>query len=97
MTNAVDVLLVGGLCDGMMECVNRANGVPATIDAQVPGEEYTLPYAMTKFWNDVDDRWYWIALYDQDATEEQIIYAIAFHAFQPAWDLRDLPAPQPEN
>ena len=96
MTNAVDVLAVGGPANGRMWCVNKAAGaMPSTVQVISQG---VLTYPLTKWWCEVTQRWYWIARRDVDqVTDADIYWEVVLHNFQPAWDLRDLPAPDQEN
>jgi hypothetical protein len=96
MTNAVDVLCVGGPANGRMYCLNRnAEGFPPKLDiTSIDDPAGVITYIPRKWWNSTNERWYWIATWDGYApTEDEIHWQITYDYFQPAWDLRDLPPP----
>ena len=92
MTNATDVLLVGGPKNGEMFCVNREGYMPSQLDPSQLNQD-VAPYTLRKFWNNVTERWYWIGTQDDTPTDEDIQWQIAAVDFKPAWDLANLPAP----
>jgi hypothetical protein len=74
MSNAVDILLVGGPSDGVVMCQPRP--VPTTITHR--DTEYTTL---------VHNQVYRVAYYSLDDVED-VPNAIVAAQFQPAWDLR---------
>lgn len=78
MTNAVDILLVGGPAHGRMVCARRP--VSANIDALTSGG--IAVYKTEAFGR------YWIArAVDLGITDEEVEAAIAYVNLQPSWDL----------
>lgn len=75
MTNAIDVLCVGGPLDGRMWCMPKPQALG----------EY-----VTNAWNHPDTNdGYWIAMHpDYLVDDEAIKAAIAEANFTPAWNLR---------
>lgn len=99
MTNATDVLLVGGPGSGDMHCLNRnAPSFPSKITMLELGVGEVV-YRPVKFWSTTHQRWYWVATSDElyPVDGQFIAMAIELCDFQPAWDLRDLPPPAPEE
>lgn len=93
MTNAADVLLVGGPANGRMVCCNKVPKMPASYDAFIDYETF-VTYPVNKWWNAQTQRWYWLAIYpDAAMSDAEIANEILAREFQPAWDMRDLPAP----
>lgn len=87
MTNAIDVLVIGGPADGKMVCMPR----PASTYIEFP---YTLPddsllrYTRRKWTDPNTGKVYHIATRDEDmVTDEQIAWTITIANFQPGWDL----------
>lgn len=92
MTNAVDVLAVGGPANGRMWCVNKVGGKMASyVEVISIGEQAgVLQYPLRKWQHPVTQRWYWIATREVDqVTDADIVWEITVNNFQPAWDLRD--------
>lgn len=93
MTNAADVLLVGGPANGRMICCNKVPKMVSNIDTIVEGQG-VVTYPVNKWWNAQTQRWYWLAIYpDAAISDTEIANEIWAREFQPAWDMRDLPAP----
>lgn len=101
MTNATDTLAVGGPANGKVWCLNRNNiQFPPNIDTQVMrvGEITHVTYTPRHWWNEADQRWYWIATSDEyPVTDDDIALLVSLRFFNPAWDLRDKPAPVVEE
>lgn len=97
MTNAVDVLCVGGPADGRMHCLNRnAQGFPTNIEVVSLDPAGQLTYVPRMWWSEDVGAWYWIATWSGDEPgDSEIMFAIAINQFNSAWDLRDRPAPEP--
>lgn len=81
MSNDVDVLLVGGTCDGEIVCMNRE-------DTRI--QLGNANYSPTPF--EKEGKNYWVAtpvtiVPEEVPTQEQINAAIDAVNFQPAWDL----------
>lgn len=97
MTNATDVLGVGGPARDHMWCLNRnAQGFPMNVEVVSFDPPGVLTYVPRPFWNTVDERWYWIATWSGDEPgDSEIQFAIVVNNFNSAWDLRDRPAPEP--
>lgn len=84
MSNAVDVLLVGGPKDGMMVCVKRP--VPSSYTHYSDQGDVTYPLTVFNF-GGLNFR---VGRYDESVTDAQVAEAL-FNAtprgFGPAWDL----------
>lgn len=94
MTNATDVLCIGGPLNGYMYCLNLTT-VPPSVSL---GFSLTPGYVARKWWNINLQRWYWIATTASDPVDDATIFAAVVVAqMQPAWDLKDLPAPSSNN
>lgn len=98
MTNATDVLLVGGdTYNGQVFCANLAKGPPASIKLHVDLDT-VVEYVARKWWNINLQRWYWIATTaDTPVADVTIVAALVAAQMQPAWDLKDLPAPSSDT
>jgi hypothetical protein len=84
MTNAIDVLLVGGVEHGQMVCCNLAQD----------GAARWAGYIVIPWWRVENQRWYWVALpINSTPINEVIEQAVAIYMHQPAWNMRDKPAP----
>lgn len=96
MTNAVDVLAVGGPATNRVWCLNRnAQGFPHTIQVPSLDPAGVLDYTPRRFWNTVTERWYWIATWSGDEpTDSEIQFIIAVNDFPPAWDMATRAAPE---
>lgn len=98
MSNATDVLAVGGPGNGRVWCVNRNAERPVrtvTAIAQGVGE---ITYTINKWWDIGTQRWYWIATNDAyPVGDTEIAWQIVINNFNPAWDLRGHPAPTTEE
>jgi hypothetical protein len=99
MTNATDILAVGGPANGRMWCLNRnAQGFPTKVEVLSIDPAGMVTYVPRKWWDEVNQRWYWIATWSGDEPDNnRVWWEITVNNFQPAWDLRDAPAPQLEN
>jgi hypothetical protein len=95
MTNAVDVLFIGGPATGRMICVNKAGATfPSAFDHYEEGE-VAVTYTRRAWFNPDNEQWYWIATTAEDEPNDgTIAVAIAAALFPPAWDMRDKPAPE---
>lgn len=81
MTNAIDILMVGGPANSRVVCMNRAR-MSSTIDAG--GTTYTR-----RVWTDAETtRQYHIATpLETEVEDADIAHEIALSRFPPAWDL----------
>lgn len=97
MTNAVDVLCVAGPANGRMHCLNRnAQGFPTNIEVVSLDPPGQLTYVPRRYWNTMDERWYWIATWSGDEPgDSEIQFAIVVNDFVPAWDMATRAAPEP--
>jgi hypothetical protein len=84
MSNAIDILIVGGPADGRMVCMQRKQ--LSTFVEFPTAEEGLATYARGKY--AYNGKLYHIATREEDAlTNEQIDFAIVMNNHQPAWDL----------
>lgn len=98
MTNATDILVVGGPAHGNMWCLNRETNAQHKPIEMLLDPSMSVVYQPIEWWHPINERWYWIAVRDEDDTTDIDIAAeIAASGFQPAWDLRGKPAPEPEQ
>jgi hypothetical protein len=86
MSNAIDILVVGGPANGKQICMQREHQVPLLgFVAEGVGE---VTYTRRKWLHPTTGKLYHIAARDEDAvTDEQIIVEITMANFGPAWDL----------
>lgn len=98
MSNATDVLCVGGPARDRMVCLNRnAEVFPTKLEFVSLDPAGVLLYRPRQFWNTTTERWYWIATWsDDEPMDSDIRYAITVNNFNPAWDLLNKPAPESE-
>lgn len=99
MTNAVDVLCVGGPKHETVVCFNRVGGLKSTHTfPDISGIGDDAVYTRREWWSEGTEHWYHIATDANDEpTDSEIAIAIAANLFPPAWDLRHKPAPEPED
>lgn len=86
MTNAVDILLVGGDANGHLVCMNRLH---ATTYIDTIGTLGVVTYSRIQWTHPTTGKLYWIAVEDAalPPTDAQVIAEIDAAKFNPAWDL----------
>lgn len=94
MSNAIDVLCVGGPKDGVVVCIQR----PAAKFIEYPavsGMEVVGTHTYERIQHDRDGRYYHIAVPVGDGVEEvgeeDINAAIDAYNFTPGWDINPMP------
>jgi hypothetical protein len=89
MSNAVDVLCIGGPMNATLVCVPRPG--PSLIEFPVATDETAeavLTYTRRTWEDPVTGKKYHIAAREgDDVTDEQIIIEIVMHNMPPSWDL----------
>jgi hypothetical protein len=87
MSNAIDILCVGGPANGKMVCMQKA---AATTYIEFPILPDDTRYTRRKWKHPLNEKMYHIASRDTDVvTDEQIIVEIVMANFTPAWDLNN--------
>lgn len=94
MSNAIDVLCVGGPKDGVAICMPR----PAAKFIDFPAISGDMPvgvYTYERIQHVFDGKWYHIAIPAQEGAEnpsdDDINAAILAYRFTPGWDINPMP------
>lgn len=87
MSNAIDIMCVGGPANGRMVCMQK-NMLTTYIDFPVVGGVVT--YTRHKWEHPITGKLFHIATRDgDDVTDDDIVFEVTMGNFTPAWDLND--------